>query len=37
MRKELDTVPDPWRSQIRKTIKDVAKRDGLLAKLPFDI
>lgn len=37
MQKELNTIPDPWRSQIRKTIKDVAKRDGLLAKLPFDI
>lgn len=37
MQKELNEIPDPWRSPIRKAIKDVAKRDGLLAKLPFDI
>ncbi|WBH16491.1 GAP1-N1 domain-containing protein [Sphingomonas radiodurans] len=37
MQRELEMIPDAWRSQVRKTIKDVAKRDGLLAKLPFDI
>lgn len=37
MQKELGSIPDPWRAQIQKAIKDVAKRDGLSAKLPFDI
>ncbi|RWG58488.1 MAG: hypothetical protein EOQ64_07875 [Mesorhizobium sp.] len=36
MEKELGSIADPWRAQVRKAIKD-AKGDGLPAKLPFDI
>lgn len=34
---EIDTIPVPWRMDVRKALKHITKNDGAVGKLPLDI